>query len=88
MSFLEMCVILAEGNWAYRTSKGPSRCNFDWWLPRDMRHQEIHGNIFTVHVLIDFVSYGLRQSVSVKVSVVLVEKSGARQHHTQLTAVV
>lgn len=56
---------------------------FDWWLPGDMRDQEVHGNVFTVHVLVYLVSDGLGKPVCVQVRVVLVnEGSSCTQNPT------
>lgn len=49
-----------------------------------MRHQEVHGDIFAVHVFVDFIANCLRQPVGVKEGVVLVEEGSAGQHHLQL----
>lgn len=53
-----------------------------------MRNKEVHGNVFTVHVLIDLVTDRLRQQVGVKISVVFVKESSASQHHAEFAAVV
>lgn len=53
-----------------------------------MRHQKIHGNILTVHILVHLVPDGLGQPVPVEIRVMAVHKGSPRQHHAQFAAVV
>lgn len=53
-----------------------------------MSNEEVHGDIFTVHIFVDIVSYGGGQSAPVRPQVVSVHERGASQNHAQFTATI
>ena len=56
MALLKMRVFLPERYWTPWATEGPTRCHLYWWLPYEVRHKEVHGNILTIHVLVHFLS--------------------------------
>lgn len=45
--------------------------DLDGGFASDMRHEEVHGDILTVDVLIHHVTYGLRHDVRIEVRIIL-----------------
>lgn len=45
--------------------------NLDWWSASHVGDQEIHGNVFTIHVIVYHGFDWLRHQISVQVQVIL-----------------
>lgn len=48
--------------------------DLDGGFASDMRHEEVHGDILTIDVLVHHVTYGLRHDVRIEVRVILRRK--------------
>lgn len=42
-----------------------------WWFASDVSDEKVHGNVFTVQVLVNFVAYCRRHDMRVKVRIIL-----------------
>ena len=56
-------------------SEGVVFLYLDWWFAGDVWHEEVHRKVFTVEVLVDFISYCLWHHVTVDVHVILQQHS-------------
>lgn len=48
--------------------------DLDGWFAGDVRHQEVHGDVLAVYVLVHHVPDGLRHHVGVQIGVILQKK--------------
>ena len=50
----------------------------DWWFPCDMWHQEVHSDIFTVNIFINFVSDSCWHHITVHIGIILKSYRGSK----------